>query len=62
MTKVCLYCRTPAEVFLGEAEVVEEESNRRTCLAATGAELLAGDPGLLLNPALILSSFPDPPQ
>ncbi len=47
--------RTPAEVFRGEQGVVEEESNGRRCSAGTGAELLAGAPGLSLNSALILS-------
>ena len=47
--------QTPAEVFRGEQGVVEEESNGRRCSAGTGAELLAGAPGLSLNSALILS-------
>ena len=45
----------PAEVFYGEQEIGEEESNRRTCSPGTGAVILAGAPGLSLNPALILS-------
>ena len=47
--------QTPAEVFRGEQGVVEEEPNGRRCSARTGAELLAGAPGLSLNSALILS-------
>ena len=47
--------RTPAEVFHGEQGVVEEESSGRRCLPGTGAELLAGAPGLSLNSALIMS-------
>ena len=47
--------QTPAEVFRGEQGVVEEESNGMRYSAGTGAELLAGAPGLSLNSALILS-------
>ena len=47
--------RTPAEVFHGEQEVGEEESNERRGSPGTGAVLLAGAPGLSLNSALILS-------
>ena len=48
--------RTPAEVFHGEQGVVEEEYYGRRCPPDTGAELLAGAPGLSLNSALILSN------
>ena len=47
--------RTPTEVFHGEQEVGEEESNARRCSPGTGSVLLAGAPGLSLNSALILS-------
>ena len=51
-----------AEVFPGEQGVVEEQSNGRRCSPSTGAELLAGSPGLSLNSALILSKSMGPPQ
>ena len=47
--------RTPAEVFYGEQEAVEEESNRRRCTPEKGTQSLAGEPGFSLNSALILS-------
>ena len=48
--------RTPAEVFHGEQGVVEGESNGRRCSPGEGTESLAGEPGLSLNPGLILSN------
>ena len=48
--------RTPAEVFHGEQGVVEEQSNRRRYSPGEGIESLAGEPGLSLNSALILSN------
>ena len=48
--------RTPAEVFHGEQGVVEGESNGRRCSPEEGTESLAGEPGLSLNPGLILSN------
>ena len=47
--------RTPAEVFHGEQGAVEEESNGRRYSPGTGAELLAGAPGLSLNSTSVLS-------
>ena len=47
--------RTPAEVFYGEQEAVEEESNRRRCSPGEGAQSLAGEPEFSLNSALTLS-------
>ena len=47
--------RTPAEVFYGNQEAVEEESNRRRCSPEKGTQSLAGALGLSLNSALILS-------
>ena len=46
--------RTPAEVFYGEQDVVEEESSRRRGSPEQETQLLAGEPGLSLNSALIL--------
>ena len=46
---------TSVEVFYGEQEAVEEESNRRRRLPEQGTQSLAGEPGFQLNPALILS-------
>ncbi len=46
--------KTPAGVFLGDQEVVAEESNRRRCSTKQEAQSLAGEPGLSLNSALIL--------
>ena len=51
-----------AEVFPGEQGIVEEQSNGRRCSPSTGAELLAGSPGLSLNSALILSKSMGPPH
>ena len=47
--------RTPAEVFHGEQEAVEQESNRRRCSPEKETQSLAGAPGFSLNSALILS-------
>ena len=47
--------RTPAEVFYGEQETKEEQSNRRRCSPGEGTESLVGAPGFSLNSALILS-------
>ena len=47
--------RTSAEVFHGEQGAVEEESNGRRYSPGTGAELLAGAPGLSLNSTSVLS-------
>ena len=50
--------RTPAEVFHGEPGIVEGESgesNGGRCSPEKGTESLAGEPGLSLNPGLILS-------
>ena len=47
--------RTPAEVFHGEQGVGEEESSERRGSPGTGAVLLAGESGLSLDSALILS-------
>ena len=47
--------RTPAKVFHGEQGVVEGDSNGRRCSPRQGIESLAGEPGLSLNSALILS-------
>ena len=47
--------RTPAEVFYGEREAVEEESNRRRCSPREGSQSLAGEPGFSLISTLILS-------
>ena len=47
--------RTPAEVFHGEQEVGDEESNARKCSRGTVSVPLAGGPGSSLNSALILS-------
>ena len=47
--------RTPAEVFYGEQEAVEEESDRRRCSPEKETQSLAGVPGFSLNSALILS-------
>ena len=54
--------RTPAEVFHGEQDVGEEESNGRRRSPGTGAVLLAGAAGPSLNSALILSKEPGPRQ
>ena len=47
--------RTPAEVFYGEQEAAEEESNRRRCSPEEETQSLAGEPEFSLNTALILS-------
>ena len=47
--------RTPAEVFHEEQGTVVGESNGRRCSPGEGTESLAGEPGLSLNPGLILS-------
>ena len=47
--------RTPAQVFHEEQGTVVEESNRRRCSPGEGIESLAGEPGLSLKSALILS-------
>ena len=47
--------QTPAEVFHGDQGVMEGESNGRRCSPGEGIESLAGEPGLSLNPGLILS-------
>ena len=47
--------RTPAEVFYGGGEAIEEESNGWRCSPGEGTESLAGAPGFSLNSALILS-------
>ena len=47
--------RTPAEVFHGEQGAVDEQFRGRRCSPGEGTELLAGEPGLSLNSALILS-------
>ena len=47
--------QTPAEVFYGEREAVEEESNRRRWSPREGSQSLAGEPGFSLNSTLILS-------
>ena len=48
--------RTPAEVFTGEQEVGEEESNEMRCSPGTGSLLPAGAPGLSPNSSLIVSN------
>ena len=47
--------RTPAEVFPGDQDVVEGESNARRYSPEKGIQALAGEPGFSLNSALILS-------
>ena len=47
--------RTPAEVFYGEQDVVEGDSNERRCSPRQGTQSLAGEPEFSLNSALILS-------
>ena len=46
--------RTPAEVFHGEQDVVDWESNGRKCSPEQGIESLAGATGLSLDSALTL--------
>ena len=47
--------RTPAEVFHGDQDVVEENSNGRRGSPGQETQSLAGKPGFSLNSALILS-------
>ena len=47
--------RTPAEVFHGDQDVVEGDSNGRRGSPEQGTQSLAGEPGFSLNSALILS-------
>ena len=47
--------RTPAEVFHGEQDVVEGDSIGRRGSPEQKTQSLAGEPGLSLNSALILS-------
>ena len=47
--------RTPAEVFHGEQGAVDEQFRGRRCSPGEGTESLAGESGLSLNSALILS-------
>ena len=47
--------RTPAEVFHGNQDVVEGDSNGRRCSPEQETQSLAGEPGISLNSALILS-------
>ena len=54
--------RTPAEVFHGEQDGVDWESNGWRCSPGEGTQPLAGAPGFSLNPALILSTHRVPPQ
>ena len=46
---------TPAEVFQGEQGLAEERSDGRRCSPGEAIGSLAGEPGLSLNSALILS-------
>ena len=47
--------RTPAEVFHGNQDVVEGDSNGRRCSPEQETQSLAGESGFSLNSALILS-------
>ena len=47
--------RAPAEVFYEEQGTIVGDSNGRRCSPGEGIESLAGEPGLSLNSALILS-------
>ena len=47
--------RTPAEVFFGEQEAVEEGSDRRRCSPEKGTQSLAGEPEFSLSSTLFLS-------
>ena len=47
--------RTPAEVFHGDQDVVEGDSNGRRGSPAQGTESPAGEPGFSFDSALILS-------
>ena len=57
-----LGCRTLAEVFHGDQDVVEGDSNGRRRSPEQGTQSLAGGSGFSLNSSLILSELRIPTQ